>query len=427
MPFDPAPASAAAETSVATEPRLQFDRYSLRFLDLRVEADYAAYREERVGKWLPKLTVVVACVVLFGVVLDLLIFDQDQPAWRIIALRCAIAGLMLGAAAWLFWAGRPRHLQVWIMGAVTALHISWLIATPAMRGHFDEYLGVLPVNMLMTFIVSGLMFQYARWIGLGAAIAYGTVIVLFYSKQPYGPIFYLMVLSFYAAYAAYVAERARREAWSLLQNVLPACIANRMQSGERLIADHHEEAGVLFADIVGFTALAERKSPAEVVALLSEIFSRFDQITDALDLEKIKTIGDCYMAVGGLPITRPRDPHRIALAALRMQEAVREIAARDGIALQIRAGVHLGPVVAGVIGERKFVYDLWGDTVNVASRLESGAEKGAVLISADLRHELESRADHGFDFGPIEEIEMKNRTGGFAACTLRGHTSLATP
>ncbi|MEM9045691.1 MAG: adenylate/guanylate cyclase domain-containing protein [Pseudomonadota bacterium] len=396
---------------------LRLSRWSLRFVDPEAEQAYINYRNATVRKWLPKLTVLVAGIVLFGVLLDLLIFAEDEPIWPIVAARLAIAAGMLSAAAWLHLGGQAERLQFWIVLGVSLIHLAWLVATPAMHGHFNEYLGILPVNMLITFIVSGLMFHYARWVGLIAAFAYGGTIATFYDGQPYGPIFYLMVLTIYAAYASYVAERARREAWHLLQNVLPPCIADRMQGGERLIADQHDDACVLFADIAGFTRMSERMTPDQLVALLDEIFTQFDRITEDLDLEKIKTMGDCYMMVSGLPETRPRDPERIALAALRMQRAVEKISEREGGGLKIRAGIHTGPVVAGVIGKRKFIYDLWGDTVNTASRLEGKAPPGEVYVSAQLNDELGGE----FETTNVGAMKLKGKVAEMEIWHLRGH------
>ncbi|MCB1322703.1 MAG: adenylate/guanylate cyclase domain-containing protein [Leptospiraceae bacterium] len=178
-------------------------------------------------------------------------------------------------------------------------------------------------------------------------------------------------------------EFERRRSDELLLNVLPAPIAERLKKGEQPIADHFDAVTILFADIVGFTELAAKKSAGELVELLNEIFSGFDELADQYELEKIKTIGDCFMAVAGLP--RLRDDH--ALAAVRMASAMRDlmevIRSRKGIELQIRIGVHSGPVVAGVIGRRKFSYDLWGDAVNVASRMESSGESGRINLSED--------------------------------------------
>ncbi|MEM7508153.1 MAG: adenylate/guanylate cyclase domain-containing protein [Pseudomonadota bacterium] len=407
-----------------------FSKYSLTFHDPMVERAYRDYRNAVVARSLPWLLAIIAALVLLGGIIDYIVFDGMAASARMLAVRGAVDVIMLAGLILLIRGYRPRKLQYWIAGGLVLVHGVWLISTPLMAKNFVQYLGVLPVNILLTFIVSGLMFRHARWIGGVAAIAYATVIAEFYPSEPYGPIFYLMVLSFYAAYAAYVAERARREAWvekeayeRLLKNVLPPIIANRMQEGEHLIADEHEDACVLFADIVGFTSMSEKMTPQALVDLLNEIFTRFDAITDDLDLEKIKTIGDCYMVAGGLPSTRARDPQHIALAALRMQETVAEISEREGTTLKIRAGVHTGPVVAGVIGQRKFVYDLWGDTVNTASRLESSAAPGTIQISTALRDELTDM----FETEYVAEIQLKGKAQGFAVWRLVSHKTGGQP
>jgi class 3 adenylate cyclase len=174
-------------------------------------------------------------------------------------------------------------------------------------------------------------------------------------------------------------ERERSE--RLLLNILPASIAERLKSSEAAIADHSEEVTVLFADIVGFTPLSARKTPQALVQMLDRIFSEFDALAEAHGLEKIKTIGDAYMAAAGLPERRADHAPAAARMAQGMLQAVARIAAETGEALALRIGLHSGPVVAGVIGTKKFSYDMWGDTVNTASRMESHGVPGAVHCS----------------------------------------------
>jgi class 3 adenylate cyclase len=171
-------------------------------------------------------------------------------------------------------------------------------------------------------------------------------------------------------------ERARSE--QLLLNILPAPIAERLKVSGEFIAEHSDGVTVLFADIAGFTPLSARKTPQELVALLNRVFSAFDTLADEHGLEKVKTIGDAYMAVSGLPQPWPDHAARAARMALSMHEAISRIAAETGEALSLRIGLHSGPVVAGVIGIRKFSYDMWGDTVNTASRMESHGVPGAI-------------------------------------------------
>ncbi len=194
---------------------------------------------------------------------------------------------------------------------------------------------------------------------------------------------------------ALAEEQAKTE--QLLLNILPRKIAQRLRSGEEHIADAFANVSVLFADMVGFTKMSRTMNASQLVDLLGDLFSRFDLITEKHGLEKIKTIGDCYMLAGGVPEPRNDHAHAVVEAALEMCEALESMRERTGGALQMRIGVHSGPIVAGVIGIRKFTYDLWGDTVNVASRMESTGQPGKVHVSAstaDLiknRFQLESR------------------------------------
>jgi adenylate cyclase len=180
------------------------------------------------------------------------------------------------------------------------------------------------------------------------------------------------------------ATQARSE--RLLLNILPGQIAERLKRDNRTIAENFAEVTVLFADIVNFTELTQRMSPIALVELLNQVFSQFDHLTDRYRLEKIKTIGDAYMVVAGLPEHRSDHANAIAAMALAMQAAIDRVNAETGHSLAIRVGIHTGPVVAGVIGLKKFAYDLWGDTVNLASRLESNGLPGKIQVSVSTYH-----------------------------------------
>jgi class 3 adenylate cyclase len=205
--------------------------------------------------------------------------------------------------------------------------------------------------------------------------------------------------------AARAIERANRENERLLLAILPPSIAERLRSGESTIADSFEEMTVLFADLVDFTGLSSRLSAAEVVRILNELFSAFDQLADRYGLEKIKTIGDAYMAVGGLaPHPEGRDPAvAVAEMALGIVSETGRLAASSGHDLSVRVGVHTGPSVAGVIGTRKFIYDVWGDAVNRASRMESYGVPGRVHVSEDTYRRLRG----SFSFERRGAIEVK--------------------
>src|SRR5215212_1760633 len=195
------------------------------------------------------------------------------------------------------------------------------------------------------------------------------------------------------ALKALQAEQAKSEA--LLMNVLPSSIAERLREATDTIADQFDSASILFADVVGFTPLAERLPPAEMVGILDHLFSRFDALVERHSLEKIKTIGDCYMAAAGVPDPRADHARTAALLALDMRETVATSPELGDSGVELRIGINSGPVVAGVIGTKRFTYDLWGDAVNTASRMESHGTPGEIQITRAtyelLRDEFDCR------------------------------------
>jgi len=218
----------------------------------------------------------------------------------------------------------------------------------------------------------------------------------------------------YARIVKEIAERKMAEAViqkekdiseQLLLNILPCAIADRLKRGETVIADGFNDVTVLFADIVNFTELSSTISPVKLVCLLNEIFSAFDSLAEKYDLEKIKTIGDAYMVVGGLPLYRQDHAEAIANMALDMQQVISKFALELGKSFDIRIGISTGPVVAGVIGIKKFIYDLWGDTVNVASRMESHGQAGSIHVSASTHDILQ----HKYRFIDRGEIMIKGK------------------
>jgi adenylate cyclase len=174
-------------------------------------------------------------------------------------------------------------------------------------------------------------------------------------------------------------EQGRSE--KLLLNILPKSIADRLKANDMRIADSYDEVTIMFADLVNFTQLSSGMPPAQLVSLLNQVFSRFDQLAEKHGLEKIKTIGDAYMVVGGVPLERDDHATAIAEMALEMQAVLSELAEASGYQLKMRIGINTGPVVAGVIGSKKFSYDLWGDTVNVASRMEHHGLPDAIQLT----------------------------------------------
>jgi adenylate cyclase len=196
-------------------------------------------------------------------------------------------------------------------------------------------------------------------------------------------------------------DRLRRENERLLLNILPAPIAERLKSGDDHIADNFADVTVLFADMVGFTGLAASMPAQAIVELLNDLFTRFDLAARDLGIEKIKTIGDAYMAVCGLPDPCANHVEQMLKMAVRMIEVVREFNTERGMNLRIRIGINTGPVVAGIIGRRKFIYDLWGDTVNLASRMESHGLPDAIQVTRPIFEKMRDRY-HFEERGPIE-------------------------
>jgi class 3 adenylate cyclase len=199
------------------------------------------------------------------------------------------------------------------------------------------------------------------------------------------------------------AEKEKSE--TLLRNILPGQIISRLNNGEAVIADRVDEATVLFCDLVGFTRIASQMTALDLIHRLNSIFSEFDALTHTLGVEKIKTIGDAYMAVAGLPETRPDHAETAAELALGMLAALERVNATSPTRFRVRIGMHTGSLVAGVIGTHKFIYDVWGDTVNIASRLETGGAPGRVQVSEETRAKLM----HCYEFEPRGPIKLRGR------------------
>ena len=200
-------------------------------------------------------------------------------------------------------------------------------------------------------------------------------------------------------------ERLARENERLLLNVLPSPIADRLRAGESLIADRFDDVTLMFADIVEFTRLSSSMSADELVGVLNEVFTVFDSLVDHYDLEKVKTIGDAYMVVGGMPEQSDDHPGRVAAMALDLAASVGRIEAARRLGITFRIGIHCGPIVAGVIGTRKFIYDVWGDTVNMASRMESLGVPGRVQVTNAMAERLSGT----FEIEPRGLIEVKGK------------------
>ena len=279
----------------------------------------------------------------------------------------------------------PFHafLGTWATGVLTMF---WVVpiasAVPCLIMPSLSWRTRIILACLLT-IYAGALFSLGFFIEPAAPLPIAPAVALFLCNFQI-----LGALIFYVGAAQRVVEiaetRQKEEfdrAEGLLLNILPGSIAERLKDGARIIADDHRDVSVVFADIVDFTAASSKLRPVELVETLNTVFSEFDRISDRHGAEKIKTIGDAYMVVVGVPDARRNHAEAAVDLARDMQEAAAALSDRTHFEVKLRIGINSGPVVAGVIGQRKFAYDLWGDAVNVASRMESHGEPGMILIT----------------------------------------------
>jgi adenylate cyclase len=277
------------------------------------------------------------------------------------------------------------------------------IALPTEPGYRLYFLGLIFIILGIHF--SRLKFVYASSLGWIITVAYFAIAFgRGMNETPasefgflVGNFFYLAFMNIAGMFVSYMLEVAarseflqrraltyeKRKSERLLFSILPQKIAKRLTQNRSTIAQEYPIASILFADIVNFTPLSERLTPTELISLLNDLFSEFDQLVDHYGLEKIKTIGDCYMVAAGVPVPRRDHADSIAELALDMVRYINHFAQQYHYPINLRIGIHSGSVVAGVIGRQKFMYDLWGDTVNTASRMESHGEVGKIQISQE--------------------------------------------
>jgi adenylate cyclase len=273
---------------------------------------------------------------------------------------------------------------------------------------FAAFAGLVAVSGAMDPVLSA----WAPHVASGVVVAFFALNILGVATTVFALLEYF-VRARERALAALELEQAKSE--RLLLNVLPEPVAARLKEHEGLIADACPDVTVLFADIVGFTSLSERLAASEVVALLDRVFARWDELAAAHGVEKIKTIGDAYMVAGGIPLHREDHAEAIADMALAMGPEFTRLTTEIGHALQVRIGIDTGPVVAGVIGRAKFIYDLWGDTVNTASRMESHAPPGTIQVTERTFERLQG----SYEFRRRETIDVKGK-GPMAPYLLLG-------
>lgn len=395
-------------------PRIQ--PLTLRF---DIPAWEAAFREDYLRAGLALLRVSAIVGTLVGVVLGpLTLGGTVSPGALALALGPPVAlnGMML----WATFAGWFFRRAEWVLGSGL---VGWgLISALWVVSHPDETTAIgalfsVAIVALYAFVIVRAGFVACVVASLASGVAIGAAIAVVGSLPPermalVAPAGAVWLLAGVAGYFGeryarrdFVtrrlldAEQARSEA--LLLNVLPGPIATRLKAGEEPIADGYDEVTVLFADVVDFTGVSAKASPAQVVRILNAVFSDLDALAARHGLEKIKTIGDAYMVVGGLPASRPDHAEAVAEMALDIQRVLADRRGPTGEPLRARIGINTGPVVAGVIGTAKFAYDLWGDVVNTASRMESLSVAGAIQVTQTTYERLRDRYEF-VERGPIE-------------------------
>ena len=400
---------------------------TLRFGDPALERDFR--REYRVSA-----TRQVRVTLLVGGALFLVFSLVDRWADPTLAarawpIRLTVSAVLLATVALSFtpWWTAIRGKALWVVAVVGALGTFALITTGG-PWHELRWVGlvlvVLAADTLLRLTFPALLAFSAALLALWpAALAVAGDLT---ADRVLGGTVALVATYAIGLLAAYTIERYARRAFlherdarrerersdRLLLNILPGPIAERLKAGAAPIADH-AEATILFADITGFAAMSAEMPAGELVEMLNGVFSGFDRLARDHGVEKIKTIGDAYMAVAGLPEPAADHVERIADLALAM---------RDHSPLPIRIGIDTGPVVAGVIGESKFIYDLWGDAVTTASRMESHGLPGAIQVTARVRDRLGDR----YRFAERGEIDVKGR-GPMRTWLLEGRRNGAPP
>jgi class 3 adenylate cyclase len=280
-------------------------------------------------------------------------------------------------------------------------NIGWAVLTPLLAVLLVDRRALLLVMVPFLLVVLGVV-VFEPWALANMPQINPTYMLINYA---FGLASLGVMIALASLYLVGQIENYRRRADDLLLNILPGSVATRLKENRETIADGFSEVTVLFADIVDFTAMSSNADPVEVVNLLNDVFSEFDELANKHGLEKIKTIGDAYMVAAGLPEPRPDHSEAILLFALEMLEAVEKQEGLNGEPVRLRIGINTGPVVAGVISRQKFIYDLWGDAVNVASRMESNGLTNQIQVTQAVKEKLDGR----YTFTAREPIAIKGK------------------
>jgi class 3 adenylate cyclase len=414
-------------------------RLTLTFLDPALEAAYRTYFFDSKRRFLAVGLVISTLVTAaFGLVDKVLAPDDYEALWLIrygitVPVLLAALPLVFWPPAYPFMRRRAQEMVLLLLTVVTTSLIvlsARFIRMPDDSGVIDPdavsriFAGLAgwTLVMLVALGVTRVRFLYALPIAAAAVVsavvvplrvahldptivAVGLVVIITITSVGLVMNYSIELYERRFFEKTHALARSQERTVALLESMLPRAIARALESGTRTIAERHDEASVLFADLVGFTRLAERLPPEQLVGLLDRTFARFDEVVARHDVEKVKTIGDAYLVVAGVP--DPCEDHAAVLAdvALALMAETAALARETGFRLELRAGIHTGPLLAGVIGTTKPAYDVWGDTVNTAARMESHGEPGRVQVTAAVVARLAGR----FECVPRGTIDVKGK------------------
>jgi class 3 adenylate cyclase len=406
--------------------RDELDPFTLRFVD---RAQEGAYQTEFYRRNLLNVRAAHVLGIVMWMLWGLLVprFLTDERGLDLAVRYGALIPILLIGLGLSFTRVYPRIWQGETVAVIVLSSFIWIGYTASIEAMpFDfGYVGLILI-MAFSYTLVRMRFVYVAASSTVMVVAY--VAATLAGQDPFSRLllaaYYLGSFWLLGLVASYVLERSMRLVFlrerqldrerarsdALLLNILPRAIVDRLkarqeEAGGGRLAEGLREVTVVFADLADFTRLAERTPPDELVAALDDLFTRFDGLADRFGLEKIKTVGDAYMAVAGAPDPRPDHTEAAADLALAILEILRGSTWPTGDPIRVRVGMATGPAVAGVIGQRKFAYDLWGDTVNLASRLEANGEPGRILVSESVVERLAGR----YAFGPVTVIDVKGK------------------
>ncbi|WP_071187383.1 adenylate/guanylate cyclase domain-containing protein [Trichormus sp. NMC-1] len=383
--------------------------------DWRIDVSFVeSYREQRQRFMIKRLQLQTKIMLIVGLTLMAYFFwVNNQPGEKILALKIGLLTEFFILICWFLCRtslGR-RYPHLILLSLCWSVTCAIQIDTALLLNYVEPFTNIWNLMFLTQATIVPVMWRIHLISQIGTTICYLTL-YFFYHPQFKQPLnfyieqgLYLFWTGLICVFSVYLYENLRKKEFrarqeleiaqqqseKLILNILPRVIAEQLKQEHTTIADSFLEVTVLFADIVGFTELSSHTPPPQLVELLNTIFCLFDELAELHGVEKIKTIGDAYMAVAGLP--NHRSDHAIAIAnmALDMQKSVTQFNQEQNQSFRIRIGISTGPVVAGVIGLKKFAYDLWGDTVNTASRMESHGIAGTIQVCEATYHLLKEQ------------------------------------